>query len=413
MSGFLFELLEGLRIALRAIRVNKMRSLLTTLGIIIGIVSVTAMATVVSGIEGQFEEDMAELGTDVLYIERMPWVQGPGTKWWEFINRPRMQAEVAEAVQRRARSAEAVTTVAQTFRGVTYKERVMSRGVVVNGVSHTYPDVHEVLIEHGTFFTEMDDRAARKVAVIGSEIALQLFPVEDPVGKDIRIGGTRYRVIGVGVREGQGADQASGFDWQVRIPFGAFEQEYGTRYRDVSVQVKVRDEVSVEEAMDELTGVVRVARGLDAREDDNFEVNESGAIRAAVEPVKFAIFAIGIGLTSLSLLVGGIGVMNIMFVSVKERTREIGIRKAVGAKRRTIMLQFLIEAVAVSLMGGIVGVLLSVPIFLGVRTILPAELGPGVVMLAFGICMAVGTVFGIAPAWSAAKAEPIEALRYE
>jgi putative ABC transport system permease protein len=413
VSGFLFEVLEGLRIALRAIRVNKLRSLLTTLGIIIGIISVTAMATVVSGIEGEFDADMAELGTDVVYIERMPWVQGPNTKWWEFINRPRMTEDVADVVAQRSRAAEAITTTVRTFRGAKYQGRVLPRGVVVNGVSASYPTVHDVQLQDGFFFSELDDRAARRVAVIGAEIALQLFPVEDPIGKEIRLGGTRYRVVGVGLREGEGSQGASGFDWQVRIPFGAFKAEYGTRYRDVSVQVKVADDYSVDDAKDELTGIVRVARKLDAAEADNFEINESGAIRAAVEPVKAAIYGIGIFLTGLSLLVGGIGVMNIMFVSVKERTREIGIRKAVGAKRRTILLQFLIEAVAVSLIGGVVGVLLSIPIYLGVRTFLPAELGAGVVMLAFGICMAIGVIFGLAPAWSAANAEPIEALRYE
>ncbi len=413
MSGFLFELVEGLRIALRAIRVNKLRSLLTTLGIIIGIVSVTAMATVVSGIEGEFDADMAELGTDVVYIERMPWIQGPNTKWWEFINRPRMTEDVGDVVAKRSRAAAAITTQVRTFRGAKYQGRVLPRGVVVNGVSASYPNVHDVQLQDGFFFSELDDRAARRVAVIGAEIALQLFPVEDPIGKEIRLGGTRYRVVGVGLREGEGAQGATGFDWQVRIPFGAFKAEYGTRYRDVSVQVKVADGFSVDDAKDELTGIVRVARKLDAAEADNFEINDSGAILAAVEPVKAAIYGIGIFLTGLSLLVGGIGVMNIMFVSVKERTREIGIRKAVGAKRRTILLQFLIEAVAVSLIGGVVGVLLSIPVFLGVRTFLPAELGVGVVMLAFGICMAIGIIFGLAPAWSAANAEPIDALRYE
>jgi putative ABC transport system permease protein len=413
VSGFLFEVVEGLRIALRAIRVNKLRTLLTTLGIIIGIVSVTAMATVVSGIEGQFDENMAELGTDVVYIERMPWIQGPNTKWWEFINRPRMTEEVGDVVAKRSNSAAGITTVVKTFRGAKYQGRVLPRGVVVNGVSASYPNVHEVELQDGSFFSELDDRAARRVAVIGAEIALQLFPVEDPIGKEMRLGGTKYRVVGIGLREGSGSQGASGFDWQVRIPFGAFKAEYGTRNRDVSVQVKVDETYSVEDAKDELTGIVRVARKLDAAESNNFEINESGSIRAAVEPVKAAIYGIGIFLTGLSLLVGGIGVMNIMFVSVKERTREIGIRKAVGAKRRTILLQFLIEAVAVSLLGGVVGVLLSIPVFLLVRTILPAELGAGVVMLAFGICMAVGIVFGLAPAWSAANAEPIDALRYE
>ncbi|MFT5143845.1 MAG: putative ABC transport system permease protein [Rhodothermales bacterium] len=413
VTDFFFELVEAFRIAARSISANKLRAGLTTFGIIIGIVSVTAMATVVSGIEGQFDRQMAELGTGVLYVEAQPWVQGPGTKWWELINRPQINEGVADAIRQRSRSTSAVTIQVQTGRGVSYEGRTLPRGVAVQGVTSTYPNVHEVQLEDGAFFSDMDDRAARNVAVIGAEIATQLFPVVDPIGKEIRIGGSRFRVIGVGLREGQGAEGASGFDWQIRIPLGTFENNYGTRYRRMSVQVKVVDGVTVEDAKDELTGIVRVARRQDAAEPDNFAVNESGSIRAAVEPVKAAIYAIGIGLTGLSLLVGGIGVMNIMFVSVKERTREIGIRKAVGAKRRTILIQFLIEAVAVSLLGGLVGVILTIPIFLGIRTFLPAELGVGTVMVAFGICMAIGVVFGLAPAWTAANAEPIDALRYE
>jgi putative ABC transport system permease protein len=407
-----FEIIEGLRIALSAIRANKLRTLLTTLGIIIGIVSVTAMATVVSGIEGGFEADMASLGTDILYVERMPWIQGPGSKWWEYRNRPRMTADVAESITKRARSVEAITTVVRTFRSASYQDRHMA-GVRLAGVSYTFPEVFEVDLQDGSFFSDMDERAARNVAVIGSAVAEGLFTVEDPIGKHIRVAGARYRVIGIMEKKGQGAEGGSFEDFQVKIPFKSFSNSFGTRYRDVSVQVKIADNVDIEDAKDELTGIVRVARRLDAKDADNFDINESGSIRAAVEPVKAAIYAIGIGLTGLSLLVGGIGVMNIMFVSVKERTREIGIRKAVGAKQRTILLQFLIEAVAVSLLGGAVGVMLSFPFFLLVKSFLPAEFSLGTVMLAFGICMAVGTIFGLAPAWSAAKLEPIDALRYE
>jgi putative ABC transport system permease protein len=407
-----FEFLESVRIALRAIRVNKLRAVLTTLGIVIGIVSVTAMATVVSGIERGFEQEMSTLGVDVVYIERWPWADGPGSRWWEYINRPRIQHDIAEAVIARSRYADAVTSVVRTGRSVSAGGQTLN-GITIGGVTPAYTRVFTVDLAHGTFVSDMDERTARRVAVIGAKIADELFPVGDPIGKAIRIEGQEYRVVGVLVRKGQGADSAQSEDYRVFVPFTAFRSQFGTRWRDVSVQVRIRSGVELEEAKDEIRGIVRLARRLDAKEADDFEINDQATLRAQIEPIKTAIYSIGIGLTALSLLVGGIGVMNIMFVSVKERTREIGIRKAVGARRRTILMQFLVEAVAVSLLGGVIGVLLSIPLALLIKAVMPAYLGPGVVAIAFGICLFIGTVFGLAPAWTAARAEPIDALRYE
>lgn len=407
-----FEFLESVRIALRAIRSSKMRAILTTLGIVIGVVSVTSMATVVNGIERSFDEQMASLGTDVVYIERWPWQNGPGSKWWEYINRPRIQKDVADAVAKRSRYADAVTAVVRTGRPISAGNNTIG-GVSIGGVTATYPQVFTVDLAEGTFVSDLDERAARRVAVIGAAIADELFSVGYPVGKAVRIQGQEYRVIGVLERKGQGADSAQSEDYRVFIPFSAFRSQFGTRWRDVSVQVRVQGDVELEEAKDEIRGIVRVARRLDAKDPDNFEINEQATLREQIAPIKTAIYSIGIGLTALALLVGGIGVMNIMFVSVKERTREIGIRKAVGARRRTIMLQFLVEAVGVSVLGGVIGILLAIPITIVIRMAMPAYLGPGVVAFAFGMCLMIGIVFGLAPAWTAARSEPIDALRYE
>lgn len=410
LKAFL-ELKEGFLIALRAINAQKMRSLLTTLGIIIGILSVTAMATVVNGLEEGFEQDMASLGTDVLYVEKWPW--GFVSDWWNYINRPNITPDLAEVVEEKSRYAAAATAVVSTSRSVDYKRNNLG-GIRVIGLSSNYSRVHEVSIASGNFFTDIHDRSARDVVVIGAEVAERLFPSEQPLGKTIRIGGRRFDVIGVLEKEGSsaGGNSDSG-DRTVQIPFTTFEKIYGTRYRDVSVRVRVVDNVEVAEAKDEITGILRVARRLDAKEDDDFEINEQETLRAQIEPIKTTIYSIGIGLTALSLLVGGIGVMNIMFVSVKERTREIGIRKAIGAKFSSILTQFLVEAIFVCSVGGVIGVVLSIPVVLGIRAILPASLDATVVGIAFLICVLVGTVFGLAPAWSAAKSEPIEALRYE
>lgn len=412
MKLFFFELWESLLIAIRSVRSNKMRSLLTTLGIIIGIVSVTSMATVVNGIERSFEEDMAGLGTDVIYIEKWPWVRGSGFKWWNYINRPNLTADIAEILNDRSQFVDASTAEVRTGGAASYKNRSIA-GVRIRGALASYPSVHHVELSEGFFYSDMDEQGARDVAVIGAKVADELFPFSHPIGKEIRVRGRKFRVIGIFERKGQGTDSASSEDIMIRIPYNSFKKHFGVRWRDVSIHAKLIEDVELEDAKDEIRGIVRVARRLDAKEEDNFEINEQKTLREKIAPIKNAIFGIGIGLTALALLVGGIGVMNIMFVTVRERTREIGIRKAVGAKRRAILTQFLIEAVLICFLGGLVGVGLSIPIAMLVKAILPAYLGWEVIAFAFGACFLIGIVFGLAPAWTAAKSQPIDALRYE
>ena len=409
---FFLEVWEGILIAFRAIGANKLRSILTTLGIIIGITSVTAMATVIGGIEEQFENELSELGTDVLYVEKWPWNGGPGFKWWDYINRPEITADLVEPIQKRSRYAVAAVPVVNTSRTVRYGDKTLS-GVSVQGASATYPEVFSIELDTGRYYTEVEDRSGRNVCVIGAGIASELFPIEDPNGKYIRVSGARFRVIGVLERKGSNAESQDSEDLQVHIPFTAFKNAYGVARRSVSVRVKIGDSEYIDEARDEITGILRAARKLDAGEEDDFVINEQKTLREQLAPVKLTIYLIGIFLTALSLLVGGIGVMNIMFVSVKERTKEIGIRKAVGAKMRTILLQFMIEAITICLIGGAIGVAIAVACIGLINLILPAALPLSTIILAFVICVLVGVIFGLAPAWSAARAEPIAALRYE
>ena len=414
MSRLLYEIVEGLRIAGLAIWVNKMRSVLTTLGIIIGIASVTGMATVINGIDREFESALSEFGTDVLYVRRWPLAGGPGTKWWEYINRPRIQPDLADEIMQRSRYAVAAIPSTTTRRTISYRSTTLT-GVTVNGVGADYPRVRDPSLATGRFFSAVEARSADNVVVIGATVAEELFPVEQPLGKTIGIAGRRFRVIGTQVQQGSGAEGGSSADNQVKIPFETFNKLFGARQRSIDIEVKVANVASMDRAADEVTGIVRVARKLDAMEENNFEVASQEDVRQQFAPVKFAIYGIGIFLTALALLVGGIGVMNIMFVSVKERTKEIGIRKAVGAKRRTILTQFLIESIIICLIGGALGIGISAGLttlltsLLGVQAFLPLQ----TVMLAFGICTGVGIIFGLAPAWQAAQAEPIAALRYE
>ena len=400
-----------MRIAGQAIWANKLRSMLTTLGIVIGIASVTGMATVINGIEAGFQQSLSSLGSNVLYVQ--VWPMGGTNQWWKYINRPEIDPSLADAIDRRSRYAE--TTMPQVDERYLVSRRGRSlEGVSVNGVEAVFPRIQEVGIQQGRFFSQSEARSARSVVVLGAKTAGELFPIVSPLGKEVRIGGHPFDVVGV-LKEQGGGLFGGGLDGQVLIPFRAFETQWGVRGRNVEVRVKVDPDASVAEAKSEIIGITRVERGLGPTEENNFEVGQRSDVQERFAPVKAGIYGVGIFLTALALVVGGIGVMNIMFVSVKERTQEIGIRKAVGAKKRTILLQFLIEAVIICLIGGAIGVGLSAGIAALVRSSLgvAASLPLSTVALAFGICTAVGVGFGLAPAWSGAQAEPVEALRYE
>lgn len=410
MRTFLLEFAEGLWIAVRAIRTNLMRSGLTTLGIVVGIVAVTSMFTTINGIERGFDRSMEMLGTNVLYVQKWAWFT-TSDEWWEVRNRREIKEDVAEAIEKSARYVEAVAPVAQTARPLTYRDRTVSGGFI-QASTPSFALTTDIDLTAGRFYNEIDYHSARRVCVIGADVAEGLFPVENPLGKTIRVGGHSFEVIGVMARQGKFLGLMS-FDTQVQMPLSAFRSLFGMSYRGLTVQVKVASREMLNPAEDELTSIVRTARGLDVAEENDFAINRQEAFRKQFDAIKGVIYGIGLFLTFLSLLVGGIGVMNIMFVSVKERTREIGIRKAVGARRRAIMMQFLLEAVFVCIGGGAIGIVLSYGVAQLINSFFTAVLSPGTVILAFSICVGVGILFGYIPARSAARSRPIESLHAE
>ncbi|MES3630791.1 MAG: ABC transporter permease [Longimonas sp.] len=415
MRRFIFDLIEGLRIALNAIWANRLRSILTTLGIIIGIVSVTLMAALISGVNEEFEETLSSLGADVMYVSKFPWGANVNVDWWEMANRPAISADLVNTIQEQSAYASFVAPMANTGRTVSHRDR--SARASITGSTPLYGQIRGVDLAEGRFLTDADERGARNVCVIGAGIADELFPQGAALGQQVRMGMAPCTVVGVMEREGSGlfGDEGS-HDNTVIIPFQSFERVFGvSRWRSITIMVKVGDTDLMPVAEDELTGILRTARQVDPMEANNFEINQQDEIRASFSTVRLAIYGVGIFLTALALVVGGIGVMNIMFVSVKERTKEIGIRKAVGAKRYTILLQFLIEAIIVCLIGGAIGVGITYGLttFISEGLGFAAQLPVQIIALAFGICVSVGILFGIAPAWQAAQARPIEALRYE
>ncbi len=403
------ELREGMRIASNAIVANKMRSVLTTLGIVIGIVVVTLMATVIEGLGAALNKSIESLGADVYYVSKWNWF---GDDWWKSRNRRDITVHEAEELKERFTLAEAVVPVGTSWQ-VTFKYGNRSVRGNVNGTVEDYVVTSGVVPEDGRFFNDLEAGSGRPVCVIGHDVARNLFEREDPIGKSVKIGGFSYRVIGVFEKEGDFMGMSAfSKDTQVFLPLSNFLKVFGSE-RSIDIHVKILPDVNKEDAKLELVGVFRQIRRVPADKEDDFGINTQDFLKEVFNSVVATIGVVGFIITSLSLLVGGVGIMNIMFVSVKERTREIGTRKAVGARRRSILLQFLIESALLCILGGLIGLALSWPLSLIINQVLPSTMPLWVVGLALGISSSVGIVSGIIPAFTAARMDPVDALRYE
>ena len=404
-----YEFKEGIRIALTAIGANKMRSVLTTLGIVIGIVVVTLMATVIEGLGAALDKSISSLGTDVYYLSKWDWF---GSEWWKVRNRKDVTVEQAEKLAEMLTVAEAVVPVASTWQQ-TMKYRNRSVQGNVNGTVPDYEVTSGVVPAEGRFFNLYESNAGRPVCIIGSDVAANLFEREDPIGKTIKIGGYSYRVIGVFEKEGDflGTSFFSK-DTQAFIPLENFLKVFGSN-RSVDIHVKMRGDVTKEEAKEEMIGIFRKIRRVPPGAENDFGVNTQDFLKQVFDSVVGTIGVVGFLITSLSLLVGGVGIMNIMFVSVKERTKEIGTRKALGAKRRAILFQFLVEAATICTLGGLIGLGVSFPLSLIINEVLPSSMPLWVVLLSLSISITVGLISGIVPAFTAARMRPVDALRYE
>jgi putative ABC transport system permease protein len=407
---FLTELKEGLAISFASIRANKMRSVLTTLGIIIGIVSVTAMAAAIDGLNQAFDRSAKAFGTDVMYVEKWPWVSNED--WASMRNRRDMKVEYADRIERQATQITAVAPVVVTRMRVNVGNNGMDDSFVT-GTTASYNFASGNTELDGRFFSPEEAAGGRPVCVIGASVAETVFPTTDPIGQTIRVGGFPYTVLGVYQKQG-GLFGRFTSDTRVFIPIHSFESHFGSRHY-VSINVRVADVQEIEEAKVELEGIMRQIRALPPGKPNDFAINQQEILTATFSAFSLTVAAIGLFITGLSLLVGGIGIMNIMFVSVSERTREIGIRKAIGARRRTILLQFLTESAALCLIGGIMGLFLAFVIVLIVNqtTELQAAMPVSIVIVALLVSLAVGVISGFLPAYRAARMDPVEALRYE
>jgi len=407
------DITESFKLALGAILANKSRGALTALGIIIGIVAVITTMTAANGLKNTFRETFASIGSDVIYVSKRPWVNmGPG---FQFRNRPNISIAQSNKLQQQLLPRGVVNPSINGRKNLKYQSKVLD-GIGIIGTTEKQIIVSDMVPSIGRFLMPFDVEYKKSVVVIGSEIADDLFGQSGAVGKVIKI--ARYKFTVIGVMEEQGSSFFGGpnFDRQVYIPISTFTKTIGTNggRANVSVAIKAPSAEEMEDFEYEVIGEMRKIRGLKPAEKDDFSINKLDTLLDAYNNIMGVVMAAGLMITSISLFVGGVGVMNIMFVSVTERTKEIGIRKAIGAKRRSILMQFLFESSVICLFGGIVGLIIAGGITMVINEVLmPASLSLSIIVTALAISVAVGIISGLVPAYRGAKLDPIEALRYE
>lgn len=404
---------EALFFAWQSLVANKLRSFLSLLGITIGIFAIILVFTIVDSLESNIRGSIQTLGNNVVYIQKWPWTFGPDYPWWKYINRPTPQYYELDEIKRKCKSTDALAYRMGARKTVKYKSNSV-QNAVVSGISHEYYKIKNFDLSLGRYFTQTETDAGYRVVLIGAKIAEGLFGTEDPIGKQIKIAGQKATVIGVIKKEGESMLGIS-FDYQVVIPFnfGRLIMDTRSETSDPIIYAKARPNVTNAEMMDELTGILRGIRRLKPRAEDNFALNETSLLSKGFDSLFDVIGTAGWIIGGFSILVGGFGIANIMFVSVRERTNLIGIQKSLGAKNIFILVQFLGESVMLSSVGGFFGLLLTYIItILGKDAVdMDISLNGSNIILGFTISVLIGIISGFIPAYSASQLDPVEAIR--
>jgi putative ABC transport system permease protein len=404
------ELVEGSRIALGSLRANRLRTGLTIASVGIGVATLLAIVAIIQGLNSSFARQLASLGTSTLNISRTPQIS-MGPTWWMYRNRRQLTLAQMQAIVEQSRyAALVVPELNEESKDVSSRDQTAS-SVDVVGTLADYQRIGGYEVTHGRFITDADSDNERFVIVLGSQVAEALFPSRSAIGESVRIGDRPFRVVGVLASKGQLLGQS--LDLVAFVPFKAFLSIYGKR--DFQIDVGVDDAKDLDKAEDEIVGILRRVRNVPPDKPDDFSVFRAEQLADTYKSLTGALYGVAVAVGIITLIVGGIGIMNIMLVSVRERTREIGIRRALGARRRTIVVQFLLEASAVSALGGVIGTAVGLGLAKLVASVtsLTASVQPLTVLGGVGFAALVGLVFGIWPAARAAQLDPVEALRHE
>ncbi len=410
------SILESIKMAVAALNANKLRAVLTTLGVVIGIGTVLMMGWFLAGLDSALEQTLSIFGDDVLYVAKWDWT---GENWLASRNRSDISFNQYQQFKQRMRTAEYVVPTADAGAKKVQFGDLQMNGTVIMGAGFEYSHIVGDAIARGRFFNEIEDENALPVAVLGQQIEENLFPNVDPIGKTIRIEGMPFLVVGTMPK--RGALGADFLDRQIIIPLRRFFGLF-SKARDLTICVKAGGADKLENVRYEAIGVMREVRSLAPEQKNDFAVNEQKEFRQQMDQLRVIVFGVGIAMTGLSFLVGSIGIMNIMFVSVTERTKEIGVRKALGATRRSILMQFLVEAVFLCLTGSLIAfIFTSIVALIGSQvlreqagiTFLSSTLPLSQIVVAIIVSVIVGVLAGIIPAFRGARMDPVEALRAE
>jgi len=409
---FLKFLKESFLFALNALIANKLRTFLSLLGITVGIFAIISVFTVIGSLESNIRKSIESLGENVVYIQKYPWTLDMSLAWWDIIKRPVPKIQEVDEIKRRSQKASVVAFSIQTNKTVKYRNNSAERTFIWAN-SHDFEKIQSFELEKGRYFSLLESATGRNSALMGSDLAKDLFENWDPIGKEIKIMGRKVIVIGVLEKQGT-SNFDEGLDNVVLIPINFARNIINIRNDQLNpmITVKAKENITDDELIDELKGIMRSIRRLKPTEKDDFSINRASFITQMLAPIFAMINLTGAIIGGFSILVGGFGIANIMFVSVKERTNIIGIQKALGAKNYFILLQFLYESVLLALTGGIVGLILVFigAVFISYISEFNISLTLGNIISGLLISAIIGIISGFAPAYSASKLNPVEAI---
>lgn len=404
---------ESCGFAIAALKDNKTRTLLSLLGVTIGIMTIIGVFSAVDTLRGNLEDSVKKIGSRTLYVEKWPWDGGPDFPWWKYVNRPEPKYMDYESVGNRMTTAEKVAySISISNSTAKYKNNSASNITVVAGTHDVY-QIRNLEITEGRYFTDQESRGGTGSVVLGATIAEGLFPTESPIGKYVTLLGRKIQVIGVLKKEGSGMLLDVSNDEVAYIPFTLGRNLVNYENYSPSISIEVNENYSLDEAESELIGIMRSARRIAPQRESDFSINKTTLITAQLDQMFTIINLAGFCIGIFSILVGGFGIANIMFVSVKERTNLIGIQKALGAKQYFILTQFLVESILLCLIGGAIGlgIVYGLAALVSVTMDVTIVVSMKMVVLTTTLSTIIGLIAGIVPAINAARMDPVEAIR--
>ncbi|MBX0333823.1 ABC transporter permease [Pontibacter sp. HSC-14F20] len=405
---------ESFRFAWQALRANLLRTILSLLGVTIGIFAIISVFTLVDSLERNVRDSMSFIGDKVLYVEKWPWSFGGEYPWWKYFKRPQPNTHEYRLLDRNLTNDAGVAIFANRGRSLFKHRNNNYRDAGLMGVTYDYNKVTEIPVAEGRYFVPMEVDAARNVMIIGDEVASTLYPGQSAIGQELRVSGHKFTVIGVMEKQGESMFGMPNFDQMGIIPYGTFSKMYATGPNGIGSTIAVKgrdDDVGLQELEYEVRGMMRNIRGLKPRDEDSFAINRPEMATQAITGLFEVIGMAGWMIGGFAILVGGFGIANIMFVSVKERTNIIGIQKSLGAKNYFILFQFLFESVFLSIIGGGIGILLVFLLTLIPQDMMKISLSASNIILGLGVSAVIGMLSGIIPAVLASNLDPVIAIR--